>query len=213
MLTYTPLKNNAGLLILGDYLSLKNLHAVLHSVNEVSTLVHDKEGCLMDLAYEVRHAMQGDSVIQKAPEDEPQIGLRYGFRVVWTDLLLCTRLIRDSLAFFDSSKSQQSVTYELESLIEEAVAECFKEKSASIVDAFSILSCRHPASEENLRGRTSVFCGLNKADRKFYLRGILVSLDPSYDHSYELFYKNTKDLLPPEVFKEAEKYECPDPKW
>lgn len=213
MLTYQQLKNNAGLLILGDYLSLKNLHAVLHSVNEMSILVHDKEGCLMDLAYEVRHAMQGERTVQNAREYEPQIGIRYGFNVVWTDLFLCTRLMRDSLAFFDSSKSQQSVVYEIEAVIEDSVREYFKEKSGAILEAFSMLSCRHHASEQNLRGRTSVFCGLNKADRKTYLRGILASLDPSYDHSYELFFKNVKDLLPPEVFKEAEKYECPDPKW
>ena len=45
MLSFGLLKNHAGILLVGDYTSLRCLHEVIHDVNERSPLVKDKEGC------------------------------------------------------------------------------------------------------------------------------------------------------------------------
>ncbi|ABX19356.1 conserved hypothetical protein [Burkholderia multivorans ATCC 17616] len=47
MLQYALLKNHAGLLLCGDYNSLRELHEVVHEVNENSVLVMDKEGAAL----------------------------------------------------------------------------------------------------------------------------------------------------------------------
>lgn len=48
MLSYSLLKNHAGILLVGDYTSLSWLHEVVHDVNERSLIVKDKEGSSLD---------------------------------------------------------------------------------------------------------------------------------------------------------------------
>ncbi|PYE39141.1 hypothetical protein DFI02_1306 [Rhizobium sp. PP-F2F-G20b] len=47
MLSYSLLKNHAGILLVGDYTSLTWLHEVVHDVNDRSPLVIDKEGSFL----------------------------------------------------------------------------------------------------------------------------------------------------------------------
>lgn len=44
MLTCQLLKNHAGIVLVGDYTTLRSLHEVVHEVNEKSPLIKDKEG-------------------------------------------------------------------------------------------------------------------------------------------------------------------------
>lgn len=58
MLSYSLLKNHAGVLLTGDYDSLRALHEVVHQVNEKSPILKNKEGAFLALAYEVRKAYE-----------------------------------------------------------------------------------------------------------------------------------------------------------
>jgi len=58
MLSYQLLKNHAGILLIGDYNSLRWLHEIVHDVNERSPLIDDKEGPFLALAYDIRKAYE-----------------------------------------------------------------------------------------------------------------------------------------------------------
>jgi hypothetical protein len=68
MLSYSLLKNDAGILLVGYHTSLSWLHAVLHEVNDRPPIVIDKEGSFLRLAYDVRKALE--AVIEDALRED-----------------------------------------------------------------------------------------------------------------------------------------------
>lgn len=99
LLSYRLLKNHAGILLIGDYTSLRWLHEVVHDVNERSPLVRDKEGMFLGLAYDVRKAYERQREIIQPPAHHQEMGVRYGVQILWPVLLLQHRMLRLSLAF------------------------------------------------------------------------------------------------------------------
>jgi hypothetical protein len=63
VLTCQLLKNHAGIVLVGDYTTLRSLHEVVHEVNEKSPLIKDKEGFFLALAYDVRKAYEAEREI------------------------------------------------------------------------------------------------------------------------------------------------------
>lgn len=121
MLSYRLLKNHAGILLIGDYTSLRWLHEVVHDVNERSPFVRDKEGMFLGLAYDVRKAYEQQREILKPPEHYEEMGIRYGVRVLWPVLLLQQRMLRTSLAYLDHTAKTQAIAYALEAVIAEVL--------------------------------------------------------------------------------------------
>ena len=111
MLSYRLLKNHTGILLIGDYTSLRWLHEVVHDVNERSPLVRDKEGMFLSLAYDVRKAYERQREIISPPPHYDEMGLRYGVQVLWPVLLLQQRMLRGSLAYLDHSGSALRMAY------------------------------------------------------------------------------------------------------
>lgn len=114
MLTYRLLKNHAGILLMGDYKSLTALHEVVHEVNEKSPILKDKEGSFLGLAYDVRKAYERQLEVIKAPENCPEIGTRFGVKILWPVLLVQCRMLRSSMSYIDTTKWHQAVAYNLE---------------------------------------------------------------------------------------------------
>ena len=125
MLSYHLLKNNAGLLLVGDYTSLRALHEVVHDVNERSPLIRDRDGQMMNLAYDIRKAYERQREVLDPPEGWEEVGLRYGVQQLLPPILLQQRMIRMSLGYFDHPKMHQAVTYALEDVIESALRKIF----------------------------------------------------------------------------------------
>ena len=94
MLSHRLLKNHAGILLIGDYSSLRWLHEVVHDVNERSPIIKDKEGWFLGLAYDVRKAYEKQREILLPPEHFDEIGPRYGVQMLWPVLLLQERMLR-----------------------------------------------------------------------------------------------------------------------
>src|SRR3546814_6203202 len=88
MLSYQLLKNHAGLLLVGDYTSLRLLHQVVHDVNERSPLIKDDESPFLGLAYDARKAYQSEREILPAPQSYEEMGTRYGVQILWPVLLV-----------------------------------------------------------------------------------------------------------------------------
>lgn len=92
MLSYDILKNHAGIMLIGDYTSLKLLHEIIHDVNERSPIIDNKEDMFLALAYDARKAYEGQREIITPHKNYEEVGVRYGVRIIWPSILLQQRL-------------------------------------------------------------------------------------------------------------------------
>lgn len=213
MLTYSLLKNHAGVLLTGDYDTLRVLHEVVHDVNEKSPLLKDKEGPFLGLAYDVRKAYEQQREVIKPPEHSPEIGTRFGVKILWPMLLVQCRMLRSSMAFIDTTKWQQAVVYNLEAVIESAIEADFGSQSGVLIERWMRIDPAHPWPEEKLDSRGAIFCSWTKAERRKRLAGLLTSLDPMYPTIYPIWLRNgDATLVSPEELDSWSGVEWPDPK-
>lgn len=213
MLTYSLLKNHAGVLLTGDYNSLKALHEVVHEVNEKSPLLKDKEGAFLGLAYDARKAYEQQRKVIKPPEHLLEIGTRFGVQILWPVLLVQCRMLRSSMAFIDTTKWQQAVAYNLEAVIESALEADFGPQSGVLLDRWMRINPAHPWPEEKLDSRGAIFSSWTKAERRKRLAGLLASLDAMYPALYPIWLRNgDTTLVSPEELDSWEGVEWPDPK-
>ena len=214
MLSYSLLKNHAGILLVGDYTSLSWLHEVVHDVNERSPIVKDKEGSFLGLAYDVRKAYERQREVIQPPKHFEEIGVRYGVQILWPVLLLQQRLLRQSLAFLSHTAKTQSITYALEAIIEDALREDFGAQAERIIDHWQRLDPAQPEVFDMIDSRGGIFCSWTKAQRKAGFAQLLSSFDPMYDRFYAMRLENgEKNLISPTEFAGWENAEWPDPRW
>lgn len=214
MLSHRLLKNHAGILLTGDYTSLRTLHEVVHEVNEKSPVVADKEGLFLALAFDARKAYERQREVIKAPEHFEEIGTRYGVKILWPVLLLQCRMLRASMAFMDTTKWQQAVAYNLEAVIESALRDDFGAQSKVLVERWMQLDPAHPWPEEKLDSRGAIFSSWTKAERRKRFAGLLASLDPMYPTFYPMWLNSgDKTLVSPEELDSWDGADWPDPGW
>lgn len=212
MLTYKLLKNHGGVMLTGDYNSLKVLHEVVHQVNDHSPLIRDKEGLLLGLAYDVRKAYEEQRKVIKPPEDFPEIGPRFGVEILWPVLLVQSRMLRTSMAFMDTTKWQQAVVFNLEAVIESALKDDFSAQHELLQERWMRINPAHPWPEEKLDGRGAIFCSWTKVERRKRLAGLLASFDPMYPAFYPMWVKNgDSSLVPPDELDSWDGAEWQDP--
>lgn len=214
MFTYKLLKNHAGILLCGDYDTLKSLQEVVYEVNDKSVLIKDKEGSFMGLAYDARKAHEGKRQVLKPPVQMPEIGVRFGVEILWPVLLVQCRMLRASLAFFDSSKRQQAIAYALEDVIEGAIEEVFGSDAKLVLQRWYRIDPSYPWPEEKLISRGAQFCKWTGAQRRANFSGLLASFDPMYPVAYQHMVSNGEvGLVAPEDLDALADTEWPDPKW
>lgn len=159
MLSYSLLKNHAGIMLIGHYTSLRWLHEVVHDVNERSPLVIDKEGMFLSLAYDVRKAFERQREIFEPPEHYAEVGVRYGVRVLWPVLLVQQRMLRASLSYLDHTAKTQAIAYALKAVVEEALIEKFAAQGKEVIKGWKRIDPLHP----------DVFARLDRAGRALLL--------------------------------------------
>ena len=214
MLSYRLLNNHAGIMLIGDYTSLRWLHEVLHDVNERSPLVRDKEGMFLVLAYDVRKAYERQREILKPPKNYEEIGVRCGVKILWPVLLLQQRMLRYSLAYLDHAAKTQAITYALEAIIEGALHEDFQAQGKGLVTGWQGINPAHPDVFDMLRCRGAIFCSWTQAERKQKFLQLLTSFDPLYDSYYALrLQRGEKNLVSPGELASWANAEWPDPNW
>lgn len=214
MLSYQLLKNHAGLLLVGDYTSLRWLHEVVHDVNERSPLINDDESPFLGLAYDARKAYQLEREILPAPQGYEEMGTRYGVRILWPVLLVQHRMLRVSLGYLDHAKRHQAITYALEAVIEEGLREDFGSQGQAVIDLWQRLDPVDPAMFDRLDSRTAIFCSWTKAERRRRFVALLASFDRMYESIYTFRAgRGEHGLLSPEELAQWENKEWPDPRW
>jgi hypothetical protein len=214
MLSYSLLKNHAGILLVGDHTSLTWLHEVVHEVNDRSPIIIDKEGSFLGLAYDVRKAFERQREVIQPPKHFEEIGVRYGVQILWPVLLLQQRLLRQSLAFLSHTAKTQAITYALEAVIEDALRDDFGAQSERIIGLWQRLDPAQPEVLDMIDSRGGIFCSWTKAQRKSGFAQLLSSFDPMYDSFYSMRLKNgEKNLVSPAEFAAWQNAEWPDPRW
>jgi hypothetical protein len=181
VLAYRLLKNHAGILLMGDYASLRELHEIVHDVNERSPLIREDDGPFLGLAYDVRKAYEQQREILRPPEGYEEIGVRYGVEILWPVLLVQQRMLRVSLGYLDHSRRHQAITYALEAAIEAGLREDFGAQGQTMVDHWLRLDPT-PDIFEKLDSRGAMFCSWSKAERERRFASLLLSFDPLYEH-------------------------------
>jgi hypothetical protein len=85
MLGFGKVKNHAGMILVGDYATLRELHEVIHTVVGASALLREpRHGeFLLGLAYDVRKAFEQQHEIFAPPAHYEEVGPRYGLKVLW----------------------------------------------------------------------------------------------------------------------------------
>lgn len=214
MLSYQLLKNHAGLLLVGDYTTLRLLHEVVHEVNERSPLIKDEEGPFIGLAYDARKAYEQQREVLPPPEGFEERGTRYGVRILWPVLLVQQRMLRASLAYLDHSKWHQAITYALEAVLEEALWQDFGTSADAIIQQWERLDPSMSDVFDGLKTRGALFCSWSKRERRSMFAKLLASFDPLHAsiNAHQAPCKE-KDELSPEALERWSNVEWPDPRW
>lgn len=214
MLTYSLLKNHAGILLTGDYDSLRTLHEVVHEVNEQTPLLQGKESGFLGLAYDARKAYEKQRKVLKAPTHSPEIGIRFGVEILWPVILVQSRVLRVSMGFIPSTKLQQAIAYNLEAVIESALEHDFGDQWRAVERRWEMIDPAHPWALDKFESRGAIFCSWTKAERKKRIVGLLASLDPMYPSFYPHWKKSGDDtLVAPDELDSWEGAEWQDPNW
>lgn len=212
MLQFQLLKNHAGLCIAGPQTTLRALYEAVHAVNDKSPIVRDREGFFAALAYDVRTAIEGNGRVFPAVEGaEDKL---FGFNILWPVLLLQTRMLRDSLSWFDSTKTQQSATFTLEAAVEAGLDADFENQAPQIRAAYLRLDPAHEWPETKIHSRGAQYSMWNAKQRREGLLNVLESLDPMYPAIYGFRFKaGERGLLAPLALDSLESADWVDPKW
>lgn len=214
MLSYSVLRNHAGILLCGDYTSLRWVHDTAHAVNERSVLVKDKEGAFLGLAYDVRKAYERQREIVPPPAHCEEIGTRYGVKILWPVILLQQRMLRASLACFDHSSRDQAVCYALEAVLADALKEDFGSRADAIVARWRGLDLSNPTLFDCLRSRGALFSSWTGHERRKRFSALLDSFDPLYEELYTVrVQQGESDLIAPGDFEFWSQRQWPDPCW
>ncbi len=120
MIFSKPTKLGAGITIYGDQHDLSALHETIHRLAEREPLLGFIDEFVLGLAYEVRHAYQGDREVVRLPADmvEQETSVYFAFPTLWPIFLYQLGLLRWAAGFQPTTSSIQSDLYRLEACAE-----------------------------------------------------------------------------------------------
>lgn len=214
MLGYAKVRNHAGMMLVGDYETLRALHEVIHKVVKESALFRKEEhgDHLLGLAYEIRKAFELQREIIEPSPHYDEIGRRYGVKLLWPVLLVHTRLLRVAMGFCPSDERDQGLVYLLENAVLSGLADDIG--GTEVVERWRGLVCNPADVLERVESRTGLFLQWSKADRRAGLGQLLASLDPMFAFWYERDPGAWRSGVSPERFDEISQLgEFVEPRW
>jgi hypothetical protein len=123
MIFTVPTRHLAGVRLWGDYNDLRSLHETIHALTENSPFEEGIRETILGLAYEIRHAYQGDREKKRIGFDKyDQVDYK-GAKMLWPIILFQASALRYSAAFEPTTKDQQADLYRLEYSLEESLKE------------------------------------------------------------------------------------------
>lgn len=214
MLGYRNVKNHAGMMLVGDYETLRALHEVIHKVVKSSGIFRDEAqgDFLLGLAFEVRKAFELQREILESPPHYDEMGRRYGVKLLWPVLLVHVRMLRVAMGFCPTDERDQGLVYLLEHAVFSGLAEDIG--GTEVVEQWRSLSCNPADVLSHVESRTGLFLHWSKAERRTGLGQLLASLDPMFEFWFERNPAAWHRGISPERFDEISRLgEYPDPRW
>lgn len=180
MLEFNLTRKHAGVEIWGDTWALRQVHELIHRVNEESPLIENKEGLFLGLAYDIRKAYEGQRETATRAHFEDTCPI-YGVQILWPILIAQVGLLRESMAFIPTNRGEQAIVYELEYLIEVAVKKALPGKDDEIMDLMRRIGQNQSHIETVLNSRCLFYINLDPKKRLKMLPEILRSMDHMFD--------------------------------
>jgi len=203
MLECTLNKYHTGLTLWGDYMSLRHLHELIHTVVEGSVVIENKEGFMLGLAYDVRKAQEGQRLKRKSKQAPDPLVL-YGVEILWPVILVQVGLLRHAMGFMPTSKRHHATMFELEYVVEAAIDEAVVADAAEIIEWIPRLGAApYPHLDSVLTSRCVYFINLPAKKRLQALVPLLESFDPMFDYFSESGPEKA-DRIPQSAFKEGD---------
>jgi hypothetical protein len=201
MYQFESLRRNGGFVFWGDYSSLRDLHEFIHDAVKRSSVLQD-EGIVINLAYDIRKAFEGQRRMEVTKIENDEITL-YGVEQTWPLFISQVALLRTSLAFLDTTSFHQAQMYLLEHLLESAIKKIFPSQSTDILNHFKqMVGTQESFISPLLGGRVCYFMQLTPAQRRDKLPMVLRSLTPMYDFTYQFWARNENNgLIDPSDFQ------------
>lgn len=117
MLVARPTKYGGGIELFGDTHDLHSLHQTIHSLTSSGPLSYEQEEVIHSLAYEVRHAYQGDRLTEGFGSGDAVIKY-YGTQILWPEVIFSASQLRHAAAYSVTQREHQANLFRLEYLIE-----------------------------------------------------------------------------------------------
>jgi hypothetical protein len=121
MLIAFPTKYGAGITLYGDYHDLSGIRDTIFSLTNRGPLIAHMEDFILALAYDLRHAYQGDREKREFGFDDLNKVNYFGVSVLWPTFLIQLGLLRWVAGFSPTTREEQSDLYRLESCAERAL--------------------------------------------------------------------------------------------
>lgn len=124
MLFAESTKYGAGIELFGDYLDLKSLQELIYDLVEGYPIGGGESHLgefVLGLAYEVRHAHQGDRENREVGLVGMDVNTYHGFTALWPYFLPQIALLRCSASYHATSRHHQSLLFKLEGCIEDTL--------------------------------------------------------------------------------------------
>jgi hypothetical protein len=124
MITSKPTRYGAGIILYGDYWDLKNLHDLIHRLSAGVPLENSVlSDFILALAYDIRHAYQGDRLEETFGHDELDTVQYRGVKILWPIIIPQIALLRWAAGFHPTSRLDQAELFILEHCIENSLRE------------------------------------------------------------------------------------------
>jgi hypothetical protein len=214
MLEYARVKNHAGMMLIGDYRTLRAFHDLIHKLADSSALFqeHTHGEFLLGLAYDVRKAFELQREIIDPPPHYDEVGRRYGVKVLWPVFLVQVRLLREAMGFCPTDEWDQGVAFLLEHAALIGLADDIG--GTDVIESWRRLSCNPASIPDRVKSRAGVFLQWTKAARRAGLRQLLDSLDSMFEFWYERDPSVWRRGISPETFHQiSQSGEFPEPRW
>ena len=122
MLFTQPSRYKGGFSLWGDFHDLRSLHETIHFLcDEKGPMDYHTSEYVLGLAYEIRHAYQGDRKEEAFGYDELDKVKYRGAELVWTHILPQMAILRRAAGYQPTDATHQSNLYRMEACIEDAL--------------------------------------------------------------------------------------------
>lgn len=197
MLTFEPTPNNAGILLWGDYPTLKRLYQVIHRVVHESSVIADKQSFILGLAYDVRKAYERQRELTQQTYSDEDVGQLYGVNLLWPKLIAQVGVLRAAMAYINTNKLEQATIYEFEFLVESALRDLIPDRADYILQlSVMIGSLLHEDVAKLVYTRCPYFIELPPNKRLSTLPTLLRTFDPMYETWVKLDVLPKAELIP-----------------